>query len=219
MVGGSGELHQPRTCAIVSTMRKKSVANTFSAVSFAALLCGIGCSTTDTAGPGDGGTADATGSGGSSGSGGSTSSSGGTGSGSSGASSTGSSSGGSGSSGSGGSSTGGSSSSSGGSGSRGDAGTDGGGSSACGSATCPAGEYCCDRGCGLCARLGARCVQQCDGGINDASAVGCVTQSANDTSCTDALLPHYYVCARVNPPSECAIVGVTTAANVGACCP
>ena len=93
-----------------------------------------------------------------------------------------------------------------------------GGDSPCGFATCPGGTYCCDRTCGLCAPLGALCVQQCDGGINDASTVGCTAQSGNDTKCTNATLPHYYLCARVTPPTACVVVAITSA-NIAACCP
>jgi hypothetical protein len=93
-----------------------------------------------------------------------------------------------------------------------------GGGTACGPRICPSGQFCCDPLCGLCASLGTLCVQECDGGIHDASLTGCKRVSGSDSQCTTAGLPHYYSCTLVNPPSEC-MIGALGDTFTDACCP
>jgi hypothetical protein len=85
------------------------------------------------------------------------------------------------------------------------------GSRACGSTTCAAGDYCCNPSCGICAPMGAACIQiAClgDAGITgDANA--CVAQPSQDGLCADAgHPPHYYRCDLTLLPPPCVQVYV-----------
>jgi hypothetical protein len=100
------------------------------------------------------------------------------------------------------------------------------GSLPCGTKVCAPGQYCCNASCGLCAPIGAACIQiACvpaeDAGTKvDAGSYGCTADSAGDaTMCGGVKPPHYYRCVfPYQEPKGCQQLTVGNATDTF-CCP
>src|SRR5437660_1052525 len=80
-----------------------------------------------------------------------------------------------------------------------------------------AGNYCCNVSCGLCAPIGATCIQATctpDAAVIVGDGGACVAVPAQDTSCGGAKPPHFYACVVATLPPPCQVLTIGNVTDI-----